>query len=170
MTVTAAGISTEGRTNRLSRKLSLPRPKTLTTLRTQYSFELLTVKSGPVRLLKLGVLGFEVAVVSCRLSVFGQRRTAESRIQMAIKKKLRKKSKTKRGVQLLGASEKKSLQRVKKDLLKCVSSIDKTLKPYTPSLSEKQVAERMARSWERKRKAKGWVAGNSPNLIPDFAK
>jgi len=84
----------------------------------------------------------------------------ESRIQMAIKKKLRKKSKTKRGVQLLGASEKKTLQRVKKDLLKCVSSIDKTL----------GVAERMARSWDRKRKAKGWVAGNSPNLIPDFAK
>ena len=79
---------------------------------------------------------------------------------MAIKKKTRKKSKTKRGAQLLGASEKKSLQRVKKDLLKCVSSIDKTL----------GVAERMARSWDHKRKAKGWVAGNSPNLIPDFAK
>jgi len=34
----------------------------------------------------------------------------------------------------------------------------------------KQVAERMARNWDKKRKAKGWVAGNSPNLIPDFAK
>jgi hypothetical protein len=89
---------------------------------------------------------------------------------MTTKKKTRKKSKTKRGVQLLGASEKKSLQRVKKDLLKCVSSIDKTLKPYTPSANEKQVADRMYRTWEKKRKAKGWVAGNSPNLIPDFAK
>jgi hypothetical protein len=79
---------------------------------------------------------------------------------MTSKKKTRKKSKTKRGVQLLGASEKKSLQRVKKDLLKCVSSIDKTL----------GVAERMARNWDKQRKAKGWVAGNSPNLIPDFAK
>jgi hypothetical protein len=79
---------------------------------------------------------------------------------MTTEKKTRKKSKTKRGVQLLGASEKKNLQRVKKDLLKCVSSIDKTL----------GVADRMARTWERKRKAKGWVAGNSPNLVPDFAK
>jgi len=74
------------------------------------------------------------------------------------KKKTRKKSK--RAVQLLGTNEKKSLQQVKKDLLKCVSSIDKTL----------GVAERMARTWDRKRKAKGWVAGNSPNLIPDFAR
>jgi len=75
-------------------------------------------------------------------------------------KKTRKKSKSKRGVQLLGVAEKQSLRRVKKDLLKCVTSIDKTL----------GAAERMGAAWDKARKRKGWVAGNSPNLIPDFAK
>jgi hypothetical protein len=57
----------------------------------------------------------------------------------------------------------KKLKQVKKTLLQCVSSIDK-------SLSEKQTATKIARKMDAARKRKGWVAGASPNLIPDFAR
>jgi len=75
---------------------------------------------------------------------------------MAAKRK--KTSKTSRRT-ACGTSEKKLL-RVKQQLLKCVASIDKTLSP----------AQKMQKNWDRSRKHKGFVPGNSPNLVPDWAK